>query len=80
MNYNWKEIVKQKGRIDPATVKKAERVLDLTEKIEYHLNRWLNGTAEERLNSGKEARRYALEYKEATGEWYRRDWKDEEKQ
>jgi len=67
----WNGIAKD---LDGSKQRDLKRI-DLTEKIEYHLNKWLNGTAEERLDSGKEARKYALEYKEATREEYRPGWK-----
>jgi len=63
-------------QIQVYNMNKTLQVKDLEEKIEYHLKIWLNGASEERLNSEKEARRYALQYKELTGEWYRREWKD----
>jgi len=78
INYNWKEVVKLKGRIDPATITHAEKIVNLIERIEWNFNniKYLPETSNTYKIGSNIIRKYAEEYKDLTGEYYKREWNE----
>ena len=77
-NYNWRNVLEKEGTIDPATIEIAKKAVDLEDKIEW----WLKHLQGEEPNTvthlgvQKIIKSYALKYKDLTGEYYRRGWKE----
>lgn len=69
-----KNIAAQKGRIDPATTRDAERTIELSDKIEYWLDEYktaIEGSTL-KMNAERRTRHYARLYKEHTGDYFSR--------
>lgn len=75
-NYNWKNVLDMEGQVDPATIEKAKKAVDLEEKIEWWLDQlnWIPKKTGTHDRTQDVIKMYAKQYKELTGEWYRRDW------
>ena len=55
---------------------KTQQVKDLEQKIEWHISniKYLNQDSRTYKVGSKAIKMYALQYKELTGEYYRREW------